>query len=85
MRETRCQNVVCFISSGRFLRVEFIYINLHTVCVCVAGVGVEDDAVDAEVIADLQNRIKETQKDIQVNLVRDATVEYIGSCLQRAA
>ena len=62
---------------------EFIYINLHTVCVCVAGVGV--DAVDAEVIADLQNRIKETQKDIQVNLVRDATVEYIGSRLQRAA
>ena len=37
--------------------------------------GVEDDAVDAEVIADLQNRIKETQKDIQVNLTGDATVK----------
>ena len=39
--------------------------------------GVEDDAVDAEVIADLQNRIKETQKDIQVTLIRDAAVHWV--------
>ena len=38
------------------------------ILVCISGVGVEDDAVDAEVIADLQNRIKETQKDIEVSL-----------------
>ena len=41
---------------------------LHVLFVCISGVGVEDNAVDAEVIVDLQNRITETQKDIQVNL-----------------
>ncbi len=29
--------------------------------------GAEENAVDAEVIADLQNRITETQKDIEVS------------------
>ena len=53
-----------------FYKKPSLNINLSVIrFVCVSGVGVEDDAVDAEVIADLQNRIKETQKDIQVNLI----------------
>ena len=45
----------------------FIKLNSNAV-VYVSGVTVEDNGVDAEVIADLKNRITETQKDIEVSV-----------------